>query len=28
VGDGNYFRISEKEWEDWVRVNKTNNSKL
>jgi hypothetical protein len=28
VGDGNLFRLSEKEWEDWVRVNTANDSKL
>jgi hypothetical protein len=28
VGDGNLFRLSEKEWEDWVRVNKASDSKL
>jgi hypothetical protein len=28
VCDGNFFRLSEKEWDDWVRVNKANNSKL
>jgi hypothetical protein len=28
VGDGNIFRLSERDWEDWVRINKNNNLKL
>jgi hypothetical protein len=28
VGNGNYFKLSEKEWEDWVKTNKTNELNL
>jgi hypothetical protein len=28
VGNGGFFRLSEKEWEDWQRVNKLSPSSL